>query len=160
MPKSIFNNMQSILPTWITQSSRMLSLAVLFMCALPSFADSDNMKTLGSWDVHFIALPSTFIQPNIAQQYGLKRSQYSGLINIAVLNHNDQTAQDVVLTGSARNLLGTSQTLTFIPVVEGDARYYLAQVDFRNEELFRFDITISQGQQQQRLQFQHKYYVD
>ncbi|MCQ8878143.1 DUF4426 domain-containing protein [Pseudoalteromonas shioyasakiensis] len=118
-------------------------------------------KELGPWQVHYIAFPSTFVQPKIAQAYGLERSNYKGIVNISILkNDADNTAQTASLSGTAKNLLGNKQVLEFKEVVEGDSIYYLAQVKFTNEEILRFDIEIKQNNQFQKLQFQQKFYVD
>ena len=87
-------------------------------------------KELGPWQVHYIAFPSTFIQPQIAKTYDLERSGYKGIVNISILkNDTDKTAQKATLQGTAKNLLGNKQTLNFKEVVEGDSVYYLAQVE-------------------------------
>lgn len=118
-------------------------------------------KELGPWQVHYIAFPSTFIQPKIAQAYDLKRSGYKGIVNISILkNDTNKTAQKATLKGFAKNLLGNKQALNFKEVVEGDAIYYLAQVDYSNEEILRFEIEIQQNNRFQKLQFQQKFYVD
>ncbi|MGE6463567.1 DUF4426 domain-containing protein [Pseudoalteromonas tetraodonis] len=118
-------------------------------------------KELGPWQVHYIAFPSTFIQPQIAKTYGLERSGFNGIVNISILkNDTDKTAQKATLQGTARNLLGNKQSLNFKEVVEGDSVYYLAQVDYTNEEILRFEIEIQQGNQFQTLKFQQKFYVD
>ncbi|NNG43387.1 DUF4426 domain-containing protein [Pseudoalteromonas sp. NEC-BIFX-2020_002] len=118
-------------------------------------------KELGPWQVHYIAFPSTFIQPQIAKAYDLERSNYKGIVNISILKNNaDKTAQIATLSGTAKNLLGNKQTLTFKEVIEGESVYYLAQVKFTNEEILRFDIEIKQSNQFQKLQFQQKFYVD
>ncbi len=115
-------------------------------------------QKLGDWTVHYIAFPSTFIQPQIASNYGLERSNYKGIVNIAVMK--DDVAQKVSLSGSARNLLGNSQELEFKEIVEGTAVYYLAQFKYRNEEIYRFEVTIRQGNQAQTLSFKQQFYVD
>ena len=118
-------------------------------------------KELGSWQVHYIAFPSTFIQPQIAKAYDLERSGYKCIVNISILkNDADKTAQKATLQGTAKNLLGNKQTLNFKEVVEGDSIYYLAQVDYTNEEILRFEIEIQQGNQFQTLKFKQKFYVD
>ena len=48
----------------------------------------------------------------------------------------------------------------FKEVKEGESIYYLAQVDYTNEEILRFEIEIQQSNQFQKLQFQQKFYVD
>lgn len=118
-------------------------------------------KELGAWQVHYIAFPSTFIQPQIAKAYDLERSGYKGIVNISILKNNaDKKAQKATLQGTAKNLLGNKQTLNFKEVVEGDSIYYLAQVDYTNEEILRFEIEIQQGNQFQTLKFKQKFYVD
>jgi hypothetical protein len=144
-----------------------MRILIAFILTLSSFIVSANSvqggqyKELGPWQVHYIAFPSTFIQPSIAKAYGLERSNYKGVINISVLaNKKGTPAQKAKLTGEAKNLLGTKQVLEFKEVVDGDAIYYLAQVDFRNEEIYRFKIKINQGNNFQVLNFQQKFYVD
>ena len=55
------------------------------------------------------------------------------------------------MTGVARNLLGTTKTLDFKKVTEGEAIYYLATVPFTHKEVLRFDINIEQGKTSQNL---------
>jgi len=131
-----------------------------------SFANATDQggqyKTLGNWDVHYIAFPSTFLQPKIAKHYGIERSGYAGVVNISVLDNRtkDMPAQKVKITGVARNLLGNRINLDFKEVVEGDAVYYIAPIKYRNEETYRFELEISQGKNFKKLKFQQKFYVD
>ena len=121
---------------------------------------AEQKKQLGPWDVHYIAMPSTLLEPDIAKAYDLERSQYQGLINISVLKTSDQSAQQVSISGMAKNLLGQQHTLEFKQVTEGKAVYYLAQLPYRNEQRMTITVQISQGSQQQQLQFDHTFYVD
>ncbi|CAM4051955.1 DUF4426 domain-containing protein [Pseudoalteromonas byunsanensis] len=141
-----------------------LSLALLlFVCAFANASSEQGgqFKNLGPWQVHYIAFPSTFIQPTIAKAYDIDRSNYKAVVNISVLKNNaEKTAQKATLTGEARNLIGTKQDLEFKEVIDGDAIYYLAQIAFNNEETYRFTINIAQGNNRQVLKFQQKFYVD
>lgn len=145
---------------------KIVSILFFALAGITFSAHSEQMqgaqyKELGPWQVHYIAFPSTFIQPQIAKAYDLQRSGYKGIVNISILkNDTDATAQTAILKGTARNLLGNKQTLDFKEVIEGESIYYLAQVDFTNEEILRFDVEIQQGNQFQKLQFQQKFYVD
>lgn len=144
------------------------TLLLLFVSVShPALANkSDNggqFKQLGQWQVHYIAFPSTFIQPHIAKSYNLVRSNQQAIVNISVLKQSTSQhmkAQQVSVSGTAKNLLGTTKKLTFKEVKEGDAIYYLAQLDYHNEEIYRFEITLTQGAQSQVLKFQQKFYVD
>ncbi|MFQ3236360.1 MAG: hypothetical protein ACI9C4_001931 [Paraglaciecola sp.] len=123
-------------------------------------AQAEQKQLLGSWEVHYMALNSTFIAPAVAKQYAIVRSKYNGLINISVLNKHSKEAQGVVLKGSARNLLGVTKELGFTQVTEGQAIYYLAVLPFSDQETYRFEINISDGLEQQTLTFQHKFYAE
>jgi hypothetical protein len=134
----------------------LLALGLLFNYS----ANAEQKRVLGSWDVHYIALNSTFLTPQVAKQYGIVRSKFNGLINISVLDRQDKTAQSVVLTGEAKNLLGVVKKLTFEQVTEGKSIYYLAALPFSDQEQYRISIEINNGVEQKTLKFQHKFYVD
>ena len=136
-------------------------LLLLLVCIGLNFSVSaEQKKQLGNWDVHYIAFPAPVLTPEIAQQYKIQRSKYNAVINISVLNSADQKAQQVSITGIAKDLQGRQTELEFSEVTEGDAVYYLAQLSFRNEQRFSFSINISQGNDTQNLRFEQTFYVD
>lgn len=141
---------------------RRLSIALPFALFIVTNANAENMKKLGDMNVHYMAIGATFLTPEVAKAYGIERSNYNGLINIAVMDNTIEgnPAQKVKITGKAINLLGQDKNLTFVEVVEGDAVYYLAQVKYRNEEVIRFNLTIDSGKEQQQLTFKHKFYAE
>ncbi|MEE1999882.1 DUF4426 domain-containing protein [Alkalimonas sp. MEB108] len=134
-------------------------LACLFLL-FSGFVVAEQKQTLGPWDVHYLAFNATFLTPEVARSYGIERSRFTGIVNLSVLSSDDQTAQQVNVTGTARNLLGQQRTLRFQQVRDGAAIYYFAPLTIRNEELWRFDIQLQQGNEQQRLRFEHTYYID
>lgn len=123
-------------------------------------ASAEQKQELGNWDVHYIAFNTTFLTPQVAKQNGIVRSKFNGLINISVLDKQDKTAQSVILTGEAINLLGVSKKLTFKQVTEGKAIYYLAVLPFSDREQYRISVSINDGLEQKTLKFQHKFYAD
>jgi len=127
-----------------------------------TYANAENMKKLGSMDVHYMAIGSTFFTPEIAKVYGITRSRYNGLINISVLDNTKASspAKTVSISGEAKNNLGQFKTLAFTEVKEGNAIYYLAQIKYSNEETIHFTLTINDGKEQQTLKFSQKFYVD
>lgn len=122
--------------------------------------NAEQKRVLGNWDVHYIALNTTFLTPQVAKQYGIVRSKFNALINISVLDRKDKTAQSPVLTGEAKNLLGVIKKLTFKQVTEGKSIYYLAVLPFSDQEQYRISIDINDGLEQRTLKFQHKFYAD
>jgi hypothetical protein len=139
-----------------------LLLAITISFFTISYASAENMKKLGSMDVHYMAIGSTFFTPEIAKVYGITRSRYNGLINISVLDNTKagSPAKTVSITGKAKNNLGQFKTIEFTEVKEGDAIYYLAQIKYSNEETINFTLAINDGNEQQTLKFSQKFYVD
>ncbi|WP_233267499.1 DUF4426 domain-containing protein [Paraglaciecola sp. L3A3] len=121
---------------------------------------AEQKVSLANWDLHYIALNSTFLTPDVAKQYGIVRSKFNGLINISVLDSKSKAAQSVALTGTAKNLLGVVKKLAFKEVTEGEAIYYLAVLSFSDQEQYRISIDINDGKVTKTLKFQHKFYAD
>ncbi len=137
----------------------LLTALVLVFASFNSLAEQKFVKA--NWDVHYIAFPSGFLEPEVARQYGLIRSKYKAVVNISVLdNQNKMKAQNLAVSGSAKNLLGQTKNLTFTKVEEGEAIYYLAQFDYRNEEIVNITVNLQQGNRNEKIEFKKKLYVD
>ena len=137
-------------------------LTIILAVFITSISHAENMKKLGSMNVHYMAIGSTFFTPEIAKAYGITRSRYNGLVNISVLDNTKagSPAKTVSINGQAKNNLGQFKDLEFKEVKEGDAIYYLAQVSYNNEETLHFTLEINDGKEQQTLKFSQKFYVD
>lgn len=134
-----------------------LLLATFLMQAI---ASAEEKTQLGNWDVHHIVLATSFLTPQIAKANSIVRSKFNSFVNISVLDSDDKKAQNVSVTGTARNLLGNTKKLSFKKVVDGEAIYYLAVFSHANKESFRFEINIQQGNETQILKLQQLMYVD
>lgn len=138
---------------------KFLLTALLLTFSFVSHAE--QKQDFANLEVHYIALPSDFLTPQIATQYGLERSKYIGLVNISVLDKKQQkVAIDADLIGSGRNLIGQTTQLKFKKIEEGKSIYYIASYPFTNEEIVKFDVQIKAQKQTHRLKFQHKFYVE
>ncbi len=138
-----------------------LLVAVAALCLSP-LTQAEQIKKLGNWDIHYMALSSTFISPQMARLYQLKRSRYTGLVNISVLDNSqpDKPPQDLKVSGQIKDLMGRTQRLDFRQVKEDNAIYYLAQFDYRNEDIYHINITVDDGKRQESFTFTQKFYVD
>lgn len=139
-----------------------LVMFAVLSIAFATASNAENMKKMNDINVHYIALSSTFLTPEIAKAYGIERSRYKGLVNISVLDNTQEgkPSKTVIINGKARNDVGQIKSLDFTEVVEGDAVYYLAQVSYTNEETIYFDINITDKGKQHNLKFSQKFYVD
>ncbi|MFT6194734.1 MAG: hypothetical protein ACJASU_001637 [Cognaticolwellia sp.] len=141
--------------------NKLVLITLLALSAITT-SSAENMKKMDGLNVHYIALGSAFLTPEIATAYGIERSRYKGLVNIAVLDNTQagNPPKTVFINGKARNDVGQIKSLDFTEVKEGDAVYYLAQVSYTNEETIYFDINITDKGKQHNLKFSQKFYVD
>ncbi len=135
-------------------------LSLLFALLLSFAATAEQKQQLGNWDVHYMLMPTTLLDTDVAKNYQLSRSRNYQLLNISVLNSKDQQAQQVELSGSATNLAGQRQQLAFKPIKEGAALYYLAGVEARSEQKITIELTIRQGNETQILKFTQDVYPE
>lgn len=106
-----------------------LSVLILTLAFVGS-ASAEQKQKVGNYDIHYVALSSTFLTPSIAKSYGIKRSSYTGIINISVLDTSQEgnPPVPVEISGIANNLLDARINLKFREIREGKAIYYVAEV--------------------------------
>lgn len=122
------------------------ALLLMLLIASPASAQSNDktVKNFGDYLVHYSVLNSTFIQPDIAKRYGLKRGTDIGLVNIAVhkKDGNSSHAVKANITGKTANLIQQQEQLKFQIVEEGSSIYYLASFHFNTQEVLHFTLEI------------------
>ncbi|WP_076407881.1 DUF4426 domain-containing protein [Shewanella sp. UCD-KL12] len=124
---------------------------------------AEQKQKVGNFDIHYMALSSTFLTPSIAKSYGIKRSSYTGIINIAVLDtsQNGNPPVAVEISGIANNLLDARINLQFREIREGEAIYYIAEVPYRDDQEINFQVAIKHDNQlNTQLKFKQKFYVE
>lgn len=122
-------------------STLMLSLL------LAPLATADIEETSRETDTHifyFNVFNSTFLTPEVAQQYNLKRSKTGALLNLAVheKGNSGDKAIPVILQGTVTNIVQQQRELKFMEIIEGDAIYYLSDFRITNDDVLTFDIKI------------------
>lgn len=123
----------------------LLTLLVLtgsFFCCI---AVAEQSQSFGNYTVHYIAVNSTFLNPEIARQYGIVRANRRAFLNISILKNEADggtTAVSANLSGQKKNLLQQSEDINFKEIREGDAIYYIGEFVFSNAEQLRFELEI------------------
>lgn len=122
-------------------------------------------KRVGDYIIHYNAFNSSFIKPETAVTYKLPRSKYTALLNVAVhkvVEDGNDKPLKVALRGKATNNLSQFKELAFKEVIEGDAVYYLADFQFRDEESMdiTFTINIPGRSQPVTIDFDQMFYAD
>jgi hypothetical protein len=143
---------------------RLLAFAALWAALLPG-ALAERSQDFGEYVVHFNALNTNFIAPEVAGNYGVRRSPQQALLNIAVLRKVlDTTGEPVVaaVSGSVSNLTGQTTPISAREIREGNAIYYIDTFRVNNEETLRFDLVVKpQGSDESfQVRFSQQFFVE
>ncbi|SMF61035.1 protein of unknown function [Alteromonadaceae bacterium Bs31] len=116
----------------------------------------------GDYEVHYSLFPSTFIKPEIAAAYKLKRSKYETLLNISVTPKGEYGGLEAGLSGTTTNMLQQQKQLKFIEIKEENVVYYLAPVRISGEEIIKFsvDVNVKEASAPFTIKFSSKLYSD
>jgi len=134
------------------------------LTSLPAIAQ--QAQEFGDYVVHYNALSSSLLTPEVAKAYGIRRSDSRALINISVLkNTGEQTATAVkaVVSTSGRNLTGQTRNVEMREVDDGDgAIYYIGELSVRNMETFDFTAVVTPEGQSKPLnvKFRQQFYTE
>ena len=107
---------------------------------------AEQSKTFSDYVVYYNAFSTDMLQPNVAKQYGIKRSKNRALFNISVQKKiMGTTGQPVAadITGKAINLNAQVKTMKPRKIVEGTAIYYIGEFSVTHREVLDFDFNIT-----------------
>lgn len=142
-----------------------LTLTLLSVLAAAAQADIDAIGALESdtHTIHHSVFNSKFLKPQTAKALGVRRAGNRAVVNISARAKRRwlrDAASEAEVRGGYRDLL-KYHPLTFRPVRETGAVYYLAEFPFTHLENLRFDIEVKpEGGVWQRLRFEHKFHIE
>ena len=125
-----------------------LMKTLILLAALTSLpAVAQRAMEFGDYTVHYNAMSSSMLTPEVAKAYGIRRSDSRALVNISVLKKTDTQMPQAVkatVTATGRNLTGQTRTVEIREIEEGDgAIYYLGELSVRNMETFDFTVLVT-----------------
>jgi hypothetical protein len=125
----------------------LLTLALLGSLLFSGMALAQQSQDFGNYVVHYNALNTNLIPPQVAQAYAIKRSPSRALLNVTVLKKVMDTPGTPVsasVTGSATNLTGQLRELEIREIRDSEAAiYYVADFPVHNLETYRFEVTVA-----------------
>jgi hypothetical protein len=116
--------------------------------AKPSLTLSSGQNSVqsGEFTVHYNAMPSTKLTPEIATRYGVTRSANRALLNVSVMK-GPRAAEAVAVPASieaaATNPNGQRQALNLREVRDRDAIYYLGEARIDGRDTLDFELTVT-----------------
>jgi hypothetical protein len=142
---------------------RSLLAALLWLVSQSAFAQQS--ERFGPYELHWSVVNTTFLEPAVAAQYGIKRGRKTAIINLAVREHLETTngteARAMQIKGRTWDLI-QNQFLEFKEIREGPAIYYIAEFSFINEEwrFFEMDFRPEGGDTTYTFEFKHQLYIN
>jgi len=131
--------------------------SLVALLALPVAAD--QFKSFDGIDVHYIVVNTLFLQPDVAARYNVVRANDRAIVNLSVIDDKG-AAMLAEVTGSTINLLSQTAPLQFAVIKEGDAIYYIAPLQYTDQDVLRFRVTIAvPSRAPMNLEFQQQMYV-
>ena len=107
----------------------------------------ETFKDFGNYEVHYNALRTDELTPEIARNYGIQRSSNRVMLNVTVLRkeaeHAPRKPVEADVTVDAYNLNGQLKDLEMRRVSEGEAIYYIGEVSISGTEILVFDISVT-----------------
>ena len=125
----------------------LLTLALLAGLAFSGLARAQQSQDFGNYVVHYNALNTNLIPPQVAKGYGITRSSSRALLNVTVLKKvmdTPGTPVTAAVKASATNLTGQLRELGIRELDDAEgAIYYVAEFPVHNLETYRFEIAVS-----------------
>jgi len=139
------------------------SLAVLavpaLLLVLSGPASAQLSQRFGPYELHYSVVNTSFIEPEVAAEYGIARGQRRAIINLSLREHLEDgstVAREMDLDGQSWDLTQSRINFDFIKVVEGPAIYYIGEFKFINREWRFFDFSFTPEGSDERFQFDFK----
>ena len=149
--------------------------AVAFACAIAALAgcgrgdpepgprtaapSEPTSQQFGEFELHYNAVRTDMLSPEVARAYGITRSANRVLLNVSVLRRNPDgttTPTDAAESANAYNLNGQLKQLTLRRISEDRAVYFIGEVGISGTEILVFDIGAVPAGQSSKFEVQFK----
>jgi hypothetical protein len=127
---------------------------------------AEQYVDVGKYVIHYNALSTNHLAPEVARAYTITRSQNRAMLSISVLIKGGEGQLDepaeAEIEASATNLAGQRREVDMRLITEQQAKYYVGIVKVYNEEILDFKLRIKPGEMEEpyELVFRQQFYVD
>lgn len=144
-------------------------LSMVFLAAILGLscgAEAQQSQDFGDYVVHYNALNTNFIPPQVAQGYGIKRSSSRALLNLTVLKKvmdNPGTPVSAKVSASGTNLTGQLREIEIRELNDTEgAIYYIGEFSIHNLETYNFTVNVQpEGEAEPLLvKFRQQFYTE
>lgn len=136
-------------------------LALMPVLFVPA-AQAEQAQKFGDVEIHYNAMLSTDLLPDVAKNYKIDRSPTRGIVTVSVLKKNTMgVAQPIPakLTAYMVNLNNQLGDISLREIKEGSAIYYLGEFRVVPPNTLRFTVIVeANGEPKREVTFSQKFY--
>lgn len=146
---------------------RMIRPAILFAgLALAFGASAETLVTPDGYSIHYNALPTTALDPAMAETHGILRSKVRGLLNVGVVAGEPGTVGRSTRATIEVSAVAPPETeARRIPMREidlGKTVHYVGEFPIEEEQILQFSIVVQPEGSSQRyaVQLEEQFFAD
>jgi len=121
-------------------------------------------QDFGNFELHYNALRTDELTPEVARAYGIERSGNRVLLNVSMLAKSPDgktTPADGTVKAGAYNLNGQLKDLKMRRVQEGTSIYFIGEVGISGDEILVFDIDAAPNDGEHfKTRFKREFFAD
>lgn len=126
---------------------------------------TESSRAFGDYELHFNALGTNQLTPEIAGEYGIVRNPNRVMLTLSILDTTGGGIGSAVsgsVEASAINLTGQFKNIPVREIDEGDAIYYIGETTVADTEtlIFTVDVTPADEPDPFTVKFQKQFFVD
>ncbi|MGB5737952.1 MAG: DUF4426 domain-containing protein [Woeseia sp.] len=104
-------------------------------------AEASSVSADG-FTVHFSALSTDQLPPEVARQYNIVRSKNRAMLNVSIVTQEGGVSTTGAVSVKTVNLTGQLKNVNMRKIEEQEAIYYIGEIPVANSETLVFDITV------------------
>ncbi|MBU1225277.1 MAG: DUF4426 domain-containing protein [Gammaproteobacteria bacterium] len=137
-------------------------LTALCLCSVAAVAHAEIAQKFGPLEIHYNALTTDELLPDVARSYKIERSKTRGLVTMSVLMRNKLGALTPVpakISVYVTNLNQQLANITMREINEGTAIYYLGEFRVAPPDTLKFTAAVEvAGEPKREMVFTQKFY--
>ena len=137
-------------------------LVALTLAVIPVIAQAEQAEKFGKLEVHYNAMLTSDLLPEVARSYKIDRSNTRGLVTISVLRKNAMGVGIPIaakLSAYTVNLSNQLSTIDLREIKEGAAIYYLGEFRVAPPDTLKFNVSVSTaGEPNREVTFSQQFY--
>jgi len=137
-------------------------LAALCLCSVAAIAHAEISQKFGDLEIHYNALTTDELSPDVARAYKIERSKTRGMVTLSVLKKNKVgvlTPVAAKLGIYATNLTQQLSNIDMREIKEGTAIYYLGEFRVAPPDTLKFTATVEvAGEPKYEMTFDQKFF--